>query len=150
MGFYLNKHCLLSRTIMSNLVHLTKGAHGLGQQISRRVPVKPVMSSNRLESQRRVRGHYKQWIRAVPDILGIYKLPYTEQEMKNRIREEFYKHSQVRDLRVVDLLIVKGQMDLQETLQHWKQICHMMEFFGKPTDVARPQTFMGKFLSGKN
>ena len=135
---------------MSNLIRTTKGSAALAQQLHKRVPVKPIMSSNRLEAQRNVRGLYKQWIRSVPDIIAMYRLPYNQKQVQNRIREEFYKNSHVRDVRVVDLLIVKSQMDLQETLQHWKQSCHMREFFGKPTDIEKPTTFMGKFLTQKH
>jgi len=133
---------------MSNLIKV--GKKSVIGNLSRKVPVKSIMSTNRIESKRQVLGLYKKWIRAVPDMMIAFKLPYTEQIVKNRIREEFYKNSHLTDLRVIDLLIIKSQMDLQETLEHWKQSCHVMEYFDKPTDVEQPTSFMGKFLTQKH
>ena len=135
---------------MSSLSSLsTKGSVAVAG-LTKRVPVKSIISTNRVEANRNVRGLYKQWIRSVPDMITTYKLPFSEKTMRNKIRQEFYKNSHIRDVRVTDLMIVKSQMDLQETLQHWKQTCHIMEFFGKPTDVVKADTFMGKFLTEKH
>jgi len=125
-------------------------ARGAGIAKSKGVPVKAIVSSNPAEARRRVLALYKQWYRAVPKILEMFQLPYTQEKAVSKIREEFLKNSHVRDVRAIDLLVMKSQMDLQETLLKWKQTCHMKGFFKHQTLVEAPTDFMGKFLSQKH
>lgn len=70
-------------------------------------------------------------------------------ECRAKLREKFEVNKQVGDLRVIDMLVIKGRMELQETVQKWKQPCHIMQFFNearKPKSTA----FVTKFLSGKD
>ncbi|CAK8677829.1 NADH dehydrogenase [ubiquinone] 1 alpha subcomplex subunit 6-like [Clavelina lepadiformis] len=113
------------------------------------VPIKPIMSANPTEARRRVLTLYKQWYRAVPKIITTFKLPYTKERLQNRIREEFLKNSHIRDVRAIDMLVIKGEMDLQETLLKWKQECHMKELFQHETAIRQPTDFLGKFFSQK-
>lgn len=53
----------------------------------------------------------------------------------------------VSDVRAIDLLIVKGQQDLVETANNWKQRLHIMKYF-KDTEQPRPTDFLSKFLEG--
>lgn len=36
-----------------------------------------------------------------------YIIPVTKEECQQKLREEFYRHANVRDLRVIDMLLVK-------------------------------------------
>jgi len=125
-------------------------ARGASIAKSKGVPVKAIVSSNPAEARRRVLALYKQWYRAVPTILEMFQLPYSKEKAVGKIREEFLKNSHVRDVRAIDLLVMKSQMDLQETLLKWKQACHMKGFFKHQTLVETPTDFMGKFLSQKH
>uniref|UniRef100_H2XL07 NADH dehydrogenase [ubiquinone] 1 alpha subcomplex subunit 6-like n=2 Tax=Ciona intestinalis TaxID=7719 RepID=H2XL07_CIOIN len=60
------------------------------------------------------------------------------------------KNSHVRDVRAIDILIIKGEMDLQETLLNWKQDCHVRDYFEHPTKIQEPTDFLGKFLTQKH
>uniref|UniRef100_A0A6F9DM91 NADH dehydrogenase [ubiquinone] 1 alpha subcomplex subunit 6 n=1 Tax=Phallusia mammillata TaxID=59560 RepID=A0A6F9DM91_9ASCI len=119
-------------------------------QVMKGVPMKPVMSANPVEARRRVLTLYKQWYRATPKIIEKFQLPYTVEKVHNRIREEFMKNSHVRDVRAIDLLVIKGQMDLQETIKMWKQPCHIKSYFHQETAVEVPTDFLGKFFTQKH
>merc|ERR1719187_819214 len=79
----------------------------------------------------------------------MFQLPYNQEKAVSKIREEFLKNSHVRDVRAIDLLVMKSQMDLQETLLKWKQTCHMKGFFKHQTLVETPTDFFGKILITK-
>jgi NADH dehydrogenase (ubiquinone) 1 alpha subcomplex subunit 6 len=112
--------------------------------------VKPVLSLNRSEAHRRVMNLYRAWYRQIPYIAHRNPdLPVTEKKMFDKLRELFYKNSDVTDVRVIDILVIKGQMELNETVLRHKQHCHIMNWF-KETHPAKPKDFMSKFLAGKD
>lgn len=112
--------------------------------------VKPILSLNRTEAHRRVMNLYRAWYRQVPYILHVNPdLPLTEKQMYDKIRELFYQNRHVTDVRVIDMLVIKGQMELNETVYRWKQHCHIMNWF-KETHTPKPKDFISKFLAGKD
>nr|XP_002125596.1 NADH dehydrogenase [ubiquinone] 1 alpha subcomplex subunit 6-like [Ciona intestinalis] len=117
---------------------------------SKRIKIKPIVSSNPDQAKRRVLTLYKQWFRAVPLIIRTYQLPYPVETVQAKIKENFMKNSHVRDVRAIDILIIKGEMDLQETLLNWKQDCHVRDYFEHPTKIQEPTDFLGKFLTQKH
>lgn len=78
-----------------------------------------------------------------------YHVPKTEADFRAKLREEFLKHKDLDDIRVIDRLVIRGQMELQETLAIWKQPSHIMRYW-KETVEPKPTDFLSKFLSGKN
>ncbi|XP_062607246.1 NADH dehydrogenase [ubiquinone] 1 alpha subcomplex subunit 6-like [Saccostrea cucullata] len=76
-----------------------------------------------------------------------FKLDVTEQEAYAKLREEFIKNKHVTDLRVVDLLVVKGQLALLDAVEDFSQKTHLMKYF-KDTHNPRPTDFLGKFYAG--
>lgn len=36
-----------------------------------------------------------------------YDIPKTNEDLRTKIREEFLKHSTVKDIRVIDMLVIK-------------------------------------------
>ncbi|CAB0035133.1 unnamed protein product [Trichogramma brassicae] len=109
--------------------------------------VKPLLSLNENEARRRVFGLYKAWIRQVPFILQDYDIPKNANDLKMKIREEFNKHRTVKDIRVIDMLVIKGQMELKETVEKWKNKGALMFYF-KDTVEPKPTDFMSKFMNG--
>ena len=82
-----------------------------------------------------------------PEIVTIYALNTTPQDVRRTIRAEFERNRYVSDPKVIDILIMKGRQQYQECLNCWMQEPHVMGILLAPKD--RPQrTFMQKFLEG--
>ena len=113
--------------------------------------VKPILSLNREEAHRRVLNLYRAWYRQVPYILHANpQLPLTEKMMFDKVREKFYQNSDVTDVRVIDMLVIKGQMELNETVLRFKTEDHILNWFKETHSPARPKDFISKFLAGKD
>ena len=55
-----------------------------------------------------------------------------EDHVRKQIRGHFYKHKDVKDGRVVDMLLEKGYIDLEDTLLQHKQLNHLMQIIEGP------------------
>merc|ERR1712071_186565 len=89
-------------------------------------------------------------VRSVPYIMTTFKVAkLTEAQIYSVLREEFSKHGNVTDPRVVDMLVIKGKIELQEQVELWQQRTHFYRRFQETTKKA-PDSFMGKFLTQKN
>ncbi|NXG41961.1 NDUA6 dehydrogenase, partial [Psilopogon haemacephalus] len=109
--------------------------------------VKPIFSRDLGEAKRRVRELYRAWYREVPNTVHLYQLDITVKQGRNKVREMFLKNAHVRDPRVIDMLVIKGKMELQETINVWKQRTHVMRYFHE-TETPRPNDFLSKFYAG--
>ncbi|GAB1599804.1 NADH dehydrogenase [ubiquinone] 1 alpha subcomplex subunit 6-like [Argonauta hians] len=111
--------------------------------------VKPILSVDSTEAKRRVLNLYKAWYRHLPYLVRDYDIPLTVGECKSKLRELFLKNQHVTDLRTIDLLVIKGQMELVETMEVWKQRHHIMKFF-RDSENPRPTDFLSKFYDGND
>lgn len=110
--------------------------------------IKPILSIDRLEARRRVLQLYRAWYRQLPYIVYKYFIPKNVIECRAKLREEFTKHNHIDDIRVIDMLVIKGQMELKEIVEIWKQKCHIMAYW-KDTIEPKPKDFLGRYLAGK-
>ena len=62
-----------------------------------------------------------------------------EQEMRQKIRSHFYHHKDIQDARIIDMLVEKGYIDLEDTLLQHKQKNHLMLLLEGPlgTDLNK-------------
>jgi NADH dehydrogenase (ubiquinone) 1 alpha subcomplex subunit 6 len=110
--------------------------------------VKPILSTDSAQARRRVINLYRAWYRQIPFIMLNYDLPLLEKDCKTTLRAMFLKNKYVTDLRTIDLLVIKGQMELVETVNIWKQKTHIMRYFKDTTKEERPTDFLSKFYDG--
>ncbi|XP_060803540.1 NADH dehydrogenase [ubiquinone] 1 alpha subcomplex subunit 6-like [Amyelois transitella] len=108
---------------------------------------KAVMSTDFWEARRRVLGLYRAFYRYIPYIIKYFDIPKTEQDCRYKLREYFYANACVTDVRVIDILVIKGYMELKEVTHQWQQKGHVMAHW-KPSWEPKPNNFICKFLSG--
>ncbi|XP_014280968.1 NADH dehydrogenase [ubiquinone] 1 alpha subcomplex subunit 6 [Halyomorpha halys] len=111
--------------------------------------VKPILSIDNSEARRRVLNLYKTWYRQVPYIVLDFDIPKNIEQCRAKLKEEFKRNAHVQDIRVIDMLVIKGQMELKETVHGWKTKGHVMAYF-KDTQEPKPEGFLNKFISGTN
>lgn len=64
--------------------------------------------------------------RELPRVLTIYDIDIPVPEARNSIRSKFEQYSKIKDARVIDMLIEKGYMDLEECLLQHTQRSHLL------------------------
>lgn len=77
-----------------------------------------------------------------------FDVPKSVSQCREKLKEEFVKRKHVTDVRVIDMLVIKGQMELKETVEFWKQKGHLMNYF-QETIEPKPTDFLSKFVAGK-
>ena len=75
---------------------------------------------------RRVVQMYRQMCRDVPKVLVMYGLEQTVAEARHMLLLHFRKNAAVTDPRIVELMLARAQMEVEETMQQWKQKPHLM------------------------
>ena len=98
----------------------------------------------------------------------MYSLNMPVSKIRTTVRREFEKHKYVNQLGAIDVLLMQSNMEfqvsstteanasvgtkltchVQETLNYWKQLTHVMKYFRAEEDeTARlPRNFMSGFL----
>ena len=71
-------------------------------------------------------SHIPFFDREIPRVLTLYDIDMTQGEAADAVRGLFHENAYVRDARVLDLLIEKGYMELEETLLQHKQRPHLL------------------------
>jgi NADH dehydrogenase (ubiquinone) 1 alpha subcomplex subunit 6 len=78
---------------------------------------------------------FSQTNRETPRVLTIYDIDTPLPEAKASIRAQFERYGNVKDERVVDMLVEKGYMDLEETLLQHKQRSHLLRNLSLNTEM---------------
>lgn len=111
------------------------------------IPIKSGLSLQEREVKRRVVNLYKAWYRQIPIIFYDYKVPLSVEEGRSKLREIFVRNSRLQDVKLINQLVIKGQMELNESVNKQKEDCHLLKYFRD--DQRKPQDFLSKFLEGR-
>ena len=76
-------------------------------------------------------------------------LTLTTEHIRSKIKDMFYQNKNVTDLRSIDMLIIKVQIKLTETLKVHKQPCHVCKLFAEEYN-PKSKDFISKFLEVKD
>ncbi|KAI0063380.1 NADH-ubiquinone oxidoreductase Complex1 subunit [Artomyces pyxidatus] len=107
------------------------------------------VSGGPAQARQRVLQLYRDWYRGAPEICTLYALNIPANEIRSAIRYEFEKNRYVTDPKVIDVLILKGRQEYQETMNCWKQEPHILGILLERRD--RPQrSFLQKFYEGRD
>lgn len=87
-------------------------------------------------ARQRSRSLYRMWYRSAPEICQLYALNIPAHAIRAKVREEFEKNKHVDDIKAVDVLLLKGYQEYQETLNCWKMDSHLMRWFAKEEVTA--------------
>ncbi|TFK48274.1 NdufA6 NADH-ubiquinone oxidoreductase 14.8 kDa subunit [Heliocybe sulcata] len=101
------------------------------------------------EARKRALELYRDWYRAAPSMVDLYALDVRPSQIRHAVRQQFERNRHITDLKVIDVLILKGRQEFQETLNCWKQNDHVLGILLE--EKSRPQrTFMQKFYEGRD
>lgn len=93
-------------------------------------------------------------MKQVPDMVNLYQIELPISTVRSKIRQEFERNRYISDLPTIDIILFKGQIEYQELNNFWKQQSHVMKYFKKEEEPiatqALPDSFMGRFLEGRN
>lgn len=81
---------------------------------------------------------YRAACKAAPEIVRSYRLQYTPQDLRRKFRFQFEQNKTITDPQLVDLLVLKGENDLEEALLVYKTKSHVLYYLedinNKPND----------------
>jgi|APCry1669189665_1035243.scaffolds.fasta_scaffold72504_1 NADH dehydrogenase (ubiquinone) 1 alpha subcomplex subunit 6 len=69
----------------------------------------------------RVVNLYRRMCRDTPAVIKIYNLEHTPFNVRHMLLLQFRKNSEVTDPRIIELLLQRAEMELEETREQWKQ-----------------------------
>jgi len=75
----------------------------------------------------------------VPRLQNLYDIPMPNSEIRRRLGNAFRKNADIKDPRVVHIMVQRGYMELEETLQQFKQKSHLMNMLEANKNVKDPE-----------
>lgn len=111
------------------------------------IPIQARLTNDKKELRRRAINLYKAWYRQIPIIFYDYHMPLSPEDGRSKLREIFVSNSRIQDAKTINGLIMRGQMELNESVNKQKEECHLWKYF-RSAD-RKPENFLTKFLDGR-
>lgn len=92
------------------------------------LPIKSMAEANQLTL-----GLYKTIQKNVPNLIAMYDVSFTPEEVRARVREMFKRNQDVTDFRVSQLLLVRGAMLYDEMVERYAPVDHFANYM-KPLE----------------
>jgi len=106
-------------------------------------------STSLLQGRKRATQLYRDWYRAAPEIVSLYALNVSVAQIRHAVRQRFELNRDVTDPHVLDVLLLKGRQEYQETLNCWKQPDHILGILLQ-TNERPHKTFLQRFYEGRD
>lgn len=87
------------------------------------------VSASRAEARSRALALYRKYYRSAPEIVTLFAMDIPPSTLRAKYREMFERNRHVENLAVIDVMLHKGQIEFQETINAWKQVPHMLKLF---------------------
>lgn len=102
------------------------------------------------DMRKRVLHLYRKYMRYSREMCDLYELDMPVASAKTKIRQEFERHRFESDLKLTNVLYMKGQMEFQELINFWKQQCHVLRYFDDQSsyNIVDKNDFVKNFLRG--
>ena len=69
---------------------------------------------------------YRHITKQIPRVLTLYDINMEPSVARQAIQNLFRENAHVQDPRVIDMLVTKANMEMEETLMQWKQKTHLL------------------------
>ncbi|CAM9839413.1 unnamed protein product [Choristocarpus tenellus] len=121
-------------------------ASGVGNYLMKSLP-----SATRVEGASSSVQLYRTITKELPRVLILYDIDMSFQEARSALAASFRRNGHLKDPRVIDTLVMKGYMELEETTMQYKQKTHLLKILEpmkqNPARSVRDD-FMDKFMAG--
>jgi NADH dehydrogenase (ubiquinone) 1 alpha subcomplex subunit 6 len=88
-------------------------------------------------------------MRSAPSFTETYEIDQPVSRVRTKLRQEFERNRFVDDIKVTNILLAKGQMEFQETINFWKQQAHVLKYFQtEEATIQKPaqNDFLSRFI----
>jgi Complex 1 protein (LYR family) len=83
------------------------------------------------------------------EVVDIYAINASAAQIRHAIRRRFERNRHITDPRAIDVLLLKGWQEYQETMNVWKQRDHILGILLEDQGASRPpRSFLQKFYEG--
>eukprot|EP01125_Pyxidicula_operculata_P002467 TRINITY_DN12327_c0_g1_i1.p1 TRINITY_DN12327_c0_g1~~TRINITY_DN12327_c0_g1_i1.p1 ORF type:complete len:133 (+),score=31.64 TRINITY_DN12327_c0_g1_i1:36-434(+) len=72
---------------------------------------------------------YRRCLKEAPEIIRNYRLTYTVEEVRKKMKQHFRENAHVTDPIIIDSLVLKGENQLEECRMNWATRSHVLRFF---------------------
>lgn len=87
------------------------------------------VSRNLKEASLKTRRLYRQTMKEIPSIVRAYQLELTTNDALMKIKNDFKANRHVTDPHLIDVLVFKGTLELEEAKELHMTKAHVMNFF---------------------